>query len=548
MSFSCDLIFSYSNKREYIGLLNFRNVVTMQVQHVYDAMASSGTNPTGMPPLWTGAYTGIVVNGVNFGTGRIISYSNPTSTDITENGRHLWKQIVNVEVYESGDLSNISTDPAVVGLLQAYSTNLASLDESYAFDMLANGDYQYTHSAAVKCINDPTGGPSGYITAQKIASGLLSSTPPFGYIDSVHSGFYNTSGKRLYTENTDVFNGSVNFEEKFLIQSRDFVKHTVNFDNGFCNITESAVLRHSGVSTADSVFNGDPLSITTRYNTAYNGAYTRCNSLYSTYATVLGTDPYTVNLATQPVSLTKSFDERSQELTYTVVYTNNPNLTTNGYTVEREQSISQNNFGIVEAAEQTNIVAYAFKDPSLYTFLANAIATEIANSQNRLIALWSNVSSFKKDAESKTVSVRGKRASFSVNFTNDPSFLNDGTFLTKTRNIQDNEAILMHSPYFIVGQNTPLIHNPGQTQFGNVTCTISANLLRPVGYYAGTPYKPSIALNAMFSDALNNVLLTISPKAPIDIYVSKILYSYNSDLSAEVSVEAQYVYAKLTRT
>ena len=548
MSFFGDLIFGYSSKREYIGQLNFRNVISMQVQHIFTAMDSTSATPAGMPPFYTGCYTGIVVNGINFGTGRITSFNNPVSTDITENGRHLWKQTVGFEVYESGDLSNISNvDSSVSALLGAYNQNLASLDENFSFDISQNGDYQYGHTVSVRCVNEPSGaGTSGYVFAQQIASGLLTSTPPFGYIDPVHSGFYNLIGKRTYTEQVDIFNGAASFEEKFIIQSRDFVKHSVTFDNGFANITESATIRHSGISKADDVFgNGDVNSITTKFNNAFGGAYTRCNVLYDTYTSVLGADAYATTLALQPIQITKTFDERTQELNYNVLYTNNPNMGSS-YTIEREQSFSQNQYGVSQISEAGTLSAFGFKDPGLRTSLVTWLNSESAGAASRLHDVWSNFTSFKQDAENKSVSVRGKKASYSISYTNDPSFYNDGTYLTKNINIQDNEAIRVHQPYFIIGRKSPLVHNPGQTQFGNVTCTINAVLPRPAGYYAAVPIKPIYALNLMFVDSLNLVLTNISSKAPLDMYVTKVAYSYSYDFSAEMVVEAQYVYPRLT--
>ena len=133
-----------------------------------------------------------------------------------------------------------------------------------------------------------------------------------------------------------------------------------------------------------------------------------------------------------------------------------------------------------------------------------------------------------------------------MTYSNDPSFVNDGVYLTKIVNLQDNGAVRMHSPYFIIGRTSPLMHNPGQTQFGSASCTISVTLPKPTGYYAATPVKPT-AIEQMFVDSLNNLLPLVAIHTPLDMYVSKVTYSYTSEMTAEMTTEAQYVFARTSR-
>jgi hypothetical protein len=320
--------------------------------------------------LITGAYTGVIVNGVDFGSGRITSFSNPVSTNITENGRHLWKQVVDIEVYTSGDASNTGTNPVYQGFTGLYHPQFNSLNESLSFDIPQDGGYRYTHSVKVQCYNEPSGaGESGYIIAQRMASGLLNTTPPLGYIDAVHSGFYTGIGKRLFTETIDKLNGAVSVEETFTIQKRDFFKHSVSFDNGFVNITENATIRHSGASTADMAFTGNPLGISTRYNSLFSTSWTRCNALWQTYSGLMGQDAYSNTLAAQPSQLTKVFDESSQEFSYSAIYTNNPNMTTSGYALDRQITFSANPVGITEITEEGSVIAYTSKNSNAKSLL-----------------------------------------------------------------------------------------------------------------------------------------------------------------------------------
>jgi len=545
----CDLLFGYSTRREYIGNLNFRNITTMQVEHVFSALDSVPGEIFSPPPLYVGAYTGVVVAGVNFGTGRIISFSNPTSSAVSENGRHLWKQNVTLETYESGDSSNIGADLGLSGLSLGYTGLLQGFDENFSFNLSQNGDYQFSRTATIKCIDDPVSLVSGYIAARGIASGLLAGKPPLGYINSLYSGYYTAPGKRLLNETVNVFDGSASFEEKFVVQSKNFIKHALSFEGGFANVSESATLRASGFYTANDVFSGDSPQIIPRFDSLLSESFGRCDSLYTYYRNSMGgTDAYTTGLFNQATTLTKMYDERSQEFTYSVAYTNNPNMTISGYTVEREQSLTLNNLGIVEALESATLNAYNSKSAALKGLLITGIRNESSGAKARLAVYSSDITNYKQLSDTKAFSIRGKRASYSISYTNDPHLINDGVFLSKTLNTRDETPILMHTPYFIIGRANPLMHNPMQTQMGTASCTINSVLVRPTGYYAATPVKPSSALANLFTQALSSLLSLISVKTPTDIFVSKVNYTYNSNMTSDLTVEAKYLFAKQSNT
>jgi hypothetical protein len=261
---------------------------------------------------------------------------------------------------------------------------------------------------------------------------------------------------------------------------------------------------------------------------------------------VLGGDIYDTSLSTQPLQFTKIFDERSQEMTYNVIFTNNPNMSVSGYTVDREQVISENNLGVVQASESTNFNAYASKSSSLQSFLIGVINGEAAGFQARMLPYYPAIASLKQDSEIKNVSALGKKASYALTYTSDPTLINDGIHLSKTSNVQDNLPIKMHAPYLIIGRSKPLVHAPDQTELGSLSCSIATVLVRPSGYSPSSPFRPDSALNDLFIEALNIVLLKASDKAPTDTFATKVAYTYDSNLNAEATVEIQYLYPKET--
>jgi len=308
------------------------------------------------------------------------------------------------------------------------------------------------------------------------------------------------------------------------------------------------LIRHSGVSTASGVYsNTDGFGGLSHLSGQLLSAYTRCDGLWSTYSDVLGMDyPAFNDLNVQPAQLTKIFDERTQEIGYTIVFSNNPNMTNSGYSIEREQVFSMNNLGITEATEQATLTNYSIKNAANRSSMITNLNTQAAGAQTRLATYWSTVNTCKHVGESKSISSQAKKASYSVTFTNDPSFINDETYLTRTIATQDNAPVRMHSPYFIVGRKNPLMHDPGQTQFGNASCTVTATIPRPIGYMPNKPNKPFVsrAMTRMFNEAMNNLLPLIASHHYSDLFVSKVTYNYTSVWNAELVVEAQYVFGR----
>jgi hypothetical protein len=536
----CDLLFSYSLRRNYVGTFNYKNVANMQVQRVFSTSGTGGD----VPPLLTNKITGIVVNGYSFGSGRIVSYSNPTSYDITEDGKHLWKQVVNFELYEDGDNSNLPSTNFDIGNL--YDRQIESVSESFGFDITENGDYQFSRDLNVKCIRNLDNTDSGVQIAYSIIQNMQGADrPDFGFIDISHSGLYNNYlGKTTNSYQIDKENGSVSWSEKFLIQDRDFVKQAFSFDNGVINVSESATIRHSGISSSSGVFANNQFLLKTRYETLTGGAFVRCSGLAALYSSVLGLDSYTNYLNIQPTQITRVFDEKSQELNYSIVFSNNPNMTTSGYLLEQEINLTKKSNGVDEISENGTITSYSNKSYSLMPILNSGISNAISSFTTRVLPYYPGIASAKLVSENKTLGNISKKANYSITYSTDSSFVNDSLFLTKNFNLENSLPIINHSSYIIFGFNSPLVHAPGQTSFGSVNCSVSAALKRDSNFNIELPQKPRAAIDSLVLDGVNYALNSIKGNFPTDFFVDKVSYSYDSDNNANIQISIQYIYPR----
>ena len=90
----------------------------------------------------------IIINGYNFGTGKIISADFPSAPGGTENQILIGKWSASIEVYESGDLSLISN---ALDSLSIPNTNfLQEFSESFSASRGGDNSYEFSHDVSLR--------------------------------------------------------------------------------------------------------------------------------------------------------------------------------------------------------------------------------------------------------------------------------------------------------------------------------------------------------------------------------------------------------------
>lgn len=276
-------------------------------------------------------YDEILLNGINFGYGRINSLNFESS-----NGVRLQNYSASITIFNTGNLFNL-TGNYYSGLDTSNLHLINNFSESFDFSIKEDLTYSYTQNINIGFISGAaTGGNSNPINmAKSFASGLLFSTPAFGLIDSQHSGFYNSSiGRRFYTESYNLISNECSFSERM-----DLAPNSGNYS--FIYNTDLSIDEDGNANVSE---NGKIVGLTNNYyqdsldgyNAEIINSFSRCNEVFNNYTNLSTSYP----LVNAHITLNKKINKFAGTIDYNVLYSNNPALTSD-YSWEYTQDISK---------------------------------------------------------------------------------------------------------------------------------------------------------------------------------------------------------------
>ena len=251
-------------------------------------------------------YDGLILNGVDFGSGRIESLTFDPSTDVKTKGYQ-----ANLVVYDSGNLFNL-TGYYYSGVNLSNASLLNTFSETYSFNKKLNGGYSYSHNANVQFVSGAQQ-LNRVQAAQQVALSLFTGS-------NLGMAFYptytNTQGKRYITESYNLIDGNCAFQETF------------DFDNeiGAYSATQSVSVQLSqdGITTATEqgqirgIQNPNYQIALTALGIEMTGSYYRCSGAATNYF------PTGAILVTSPVSQGRQIDIFNNNIGYTVSFDNSP--------------------------------------------------------------------------------------------------------------------------------------------------------------------------------------------------------------------------------
>lgn len=116
--------------------------------------------------------------------------------------------------------------------------------------------------------------------------------------------------------------------------------------NGVISVTESGTIKSLEKTTS---FIGSTSNGITQLTTALADSVSRCSTVYSNACTKFGQSGAGLETA-NPVSTQKNINHITQEITYSITYSDDPSIGSN-YSTDRELNISQDQNGITEGRE-----------------------------------------------------------------------------------------------------------------------------------------------------------------------------------------------------
>ncbi len=376
-------------------------------------------------------YQPIILNGVNFGDGRVESLNFVAGTDV-----QLDQYTATLSTFNQGDLSNL----AGLNYPSIDITNWELIDnftENYSFNRKENGGYSYVHTANIQFFKGPSD-INAINQAKALASSLFVGSA-LGFV--FYPAGTATPGKRYYKETYDIITNACAFEETLDFDHYDTTYSAIYNDSielgadGIVNVTENGIVRGITDPNFTTAANG--------FQAVIAGALSRCSNLITEYAPIGQTfQP----LLTTQLSQSINYNLFIGEITYTIVFTNDPKYFNTyfwSYTTEQTQ---QN--GYFNAVENGNIIGKATDRPTAYDNAVAGAAIAIPGVATRIANLPNSAGGYYQVATSRSDSPFKGVISYSTSFSNKP-VLGGGSSQQIAVEIEDDTSVYQWNKFGI---------------------------------------------------------------------------------------------------
>ena len=278
-------------------------------------------------------YQDIIINGDNFGKGRVLNFEVDESNFVQYTTYNL-----SIEGFESGNLYNLSGE-----FYEGFSKLTSEMTPSYLLEDFSedfnfnrsDDTYSYTHSVNIKFASGDNVLISPIDRAKALATHIMTgSNPSFGFLDNQTSGLYTGNFKVYFDENYDKINNTVSIVKKFnsLNPSGDYsisMRHALNRqENGVTNVSENVDIKTHSLPKRTSLQNV--------MNNEISLSFSRASGVYSHHRSA-----NSYELKSQPRAISKNLNFYEGVGDYSVEYTNDPAFNLN-YTWVYTHQIDKN--------------------------------------------------------------------------------------------------------------------------------------------------------------------------------------------------------------
>lgn len=432
-------LLSYNHQSNFFGgdVIRYRTVKQSEIQgYVLDLKNISGVSGviSGIAALELSArdWDAYVVNGINFGSGRITNISFDDHNDVKYK-----KYNISLEIVDTGSLNNLPTGADYTNINYNNYKFIEALSETVSLDRNFEKDI-YTHNIDIS-VN--TSNITGSINlAKQIARNLFESNSFNSYIGN----YYGISGKKsTYEESYDKIKGDCSFNqttELFSNQASNYsIQKTYSYNretDGIVTVSERGEIKATVESYIDVLTNA--------YKTESANSPANCLAVFNAYKE---NDVYSLNLI--EVSKGTSLSRYEKMLSYEHTFTNN--LAVNdGYFWEYTHDSSLSSDGIITTSEQGSIVGRGHRIDTKYNnaligfdIVDNDINTRSQDAYNRYktfiqVPFSSFFTVVKKD-ESYLKHVGS--VNYSWEYSNDSSLVNNGNIIQSRITVSDQAQL-----------------------------------------------------------------------------------------------------------
>jgi len=307
-----------------------------QTQSTIDTLVSSLNSPSTVTEE-------ILVNSINFGTGKIVSVDFPAAAGGAKDNQILiGNYTASLELYESGDIAALN---AATDNLPIPDTNfLEDFTESFSASRSDDDTYEFTHDLSLKYISGLQPDASAPYTeiinpisaAKTLAESVFSQTlTSFNFVLGGAGYDYNSLAKKYYNETYDLENGTANYQKRFSLLKTNGTTYSAQITNNF-EMGEDGIIKVTENGEIQGRAN-DQSSMISRakagVDTEIGNSFSRCSTIYTAYKSYLDTPttlPWlqanTSTLYNQSISTSKNINANNGTVSYTVEYTDNKNI------------------------------------------------------------------------------------------------------------------------------------------------------------------------------------------------------------------------------
>jgi len=450
-------------------------------------------NDFGISGVWDGSqglvqtitnnpnYQPLILNGVNFGSGRVNSMTFEPGIDVKTKGYQ-----ANITVYDSGNLFNF-TGLYYSGIDTTNFPSLNSFNESYSFERKLNGGYAYTQNATIQFIS----GANNLFAigaAQSLAKTLFTGGD-LGF--DFYSGYTNRQGKRYITEAYNLINNTCSFQQTF-----DFDKDDGPYSaiwNNTVSLDERGIMSAAEQGTVRGIENPNYQNALSAISTVMTGSYLRCSGAATNYF------PTGAILVTSPVSQGRNIDIFTNNIQYTVTYDNSP-LNLRLYFWDYALQVTKQD-GVSTATENGTIVGRGTNPTYAFANAQSGFALTQPGISGRcnglLVGNYAPIG-FLASKEQSYAPVQGQ-VGYTYAYSNDPTLISDTGVRRMSVSTEDNDPVYIFNKLNIINvgeiaqndyQDTPGVTTVSVQLEGDKTINLSGflpvavtqyNLLAPTG-------------------------------------------------------------------
>ena len=576
MIFSDAELLTYTSQNKFLSDGEFRYGSTKVISiDSYIDTRYSNTDQSGVKKfqqevmtLISGAkdFEKITKNGHDFGYGRIKSINYNASNAFDANQIRLGKNTFEIEISDSGenDLYNMNGEH-FVGLKSKFSKHhlLENFGESFDFSNSEDGSYSYQHTVNAKYfsgaeVTDPIE------EAKSLAEGIFEQDPSFGFLNAQRSGFYNADGRKRYSESYDLRTNNCSFTKNFRCHPKynkddnfcSNINHVLSSDeNGLITVTESA-----------SIMGLDDDGDEKLYESALNGldaeiinSYSRCTGVLSGYSGFYGGDntngAILNDLNRDYVSLQKTLNKLSSDLSYQITYNNNNNISGNLGQHTFSLSLDSSQEGIRGVVEQGTVTSLLQRGNVTPTALYNSFYID-ENSPHRCGKFYSGAvdnsrneynyfqqKRFNLTNSDRAYKSEGNTVTYSKSYVDDPSIIKTNNISSLKIQSSDVFEIEINNKYFIPNQpdQKVILQKRGVTSLSSRNISATCIYQKPsTNFWTDSTYAPiAPESNTDFYDALKFVKNKMLEKAFDDEWISidEINSMFINDFSYDITSE-----------